>query len=103
MVSDSVGQKVEAPVVEAQDCDLAQCLTRKPFQSDHAFDNFIGPVSNPIFTKDARSLTEARALFIQNWIPRSHPVVPGGNYQVYTLQARIALTDRLTLFADKDG
>ncbi|MFO0945470.1 MAG: hypothetical protein U1D30_05920 [Planctomycetota bacterium] len=33
---------------------------RKLFQSDRAFENFIGPVSSPILSKDPRSLTELR-------------------------------------------
>ncbi|MFM7149628.1 MAG: hypothetical protein ACKO23_07275 [Gemmataceae bacterium] len=70
-------------------------------QSDQDFANFIGPTSNPILTKDPRSLTEARFLFLQNWIPNSNPV--GGDFQVYALQLRLALTERLQIFADKDG
>lgn len=76
---------------------------RRPFESDHAFDGFVGPISNPIFSKDPRTLTEVRGLFIQNWIPSGHPVFPNGNYQVYAVQARVALTERLSLIADKDG
>lgn len=82
----------------------SSCLAeRRPFESDHAFDGFVGPVSNPVFSKDPRNLTEVRLLFLQNWIPSGHAVFPNGNYQVYAAQARVALTDRLTLIADKDG
>jgi hypothetical protein len=75
---------------------------RPLFQSDHCFDNFIGPVTNPVLSKDARSLTEARFLFVQNKIDPQHPF-GGGDFQAYGLQLRLALTDRLTLIADKDG
>lgn len=75
---------------------------RPAFLSDHCFDNFIGPVSNPVFSKDPRSLTEARALFIHNKIDPNHPLGTG-DFQAYALQLRLALTERLTLIADKDG
>lgn len=71
-------------------------------ESDRAFPNFIGPISNPILTKDPRSLTEARLLFVNNVIPGDHPL-GGGDFQVYAMQLRFALTERLTLIADKDG
>jgi hypothetical protein len=76
---------------------------RARFQSDHAFDRFVGPITNPIFSKDPRSNTEIRALFINNWMPSNHPLFRGGNYQVAAVQARIALTERLSIIADKDG
>lgn len=34
------------------------CASRKPFESDHEFDGFVGPISNPVFSKDPRSNTE---------------------------------------------
>jgi hypothetical protein len=89
-----------APVPEG-----SQLLTesmRRPFESDRAFDNFIGPVSNPINSKDPRALTEARLLFVQNHIPTGHPL-GGGDFQVYAMQVRVALTERLSFIADKDG
>jgi len=75
---------------------------RQLFESDHAFDNFVGPTTNPILAKDPRSSTYARLLFINNEIPGSNPL-GGGNFQAYAMQVNIALTDRLTLIADKDG
>lgn len=75
---------------------------RPAFLSDHCFDNFIGPVTNPVLSKDARSLTEARFLFVQNKIDPQHPF-GSGDIQAYGLQLRLALTERLTLIADKDG
>lgn len=72
-------------------------------ESDRAFPNFIGPISNPILTKDPRSLTELRPLFINNNFPGANPVLQGGSAQIVAAQARFALTERLTLTADKDG
>jgi hypothetical protein len=76
--------------------------TRGCFESDNAFPGFIGPISNPVLAKDPRALTEARLLFVSDWIPKTSPL-DGGNFQVYGLQVRVALTDRLSFIADKDG
>lgn len=76
--------------------------TRGRFQSDHAFDGFINPVSNAVLAKDPRSSTWARLLFINNNFPGSHPF-GGGNAQAYAMQVNVALTERLTFIADKDG
>lgn len=73
------------------------------FESDREFPGFIGPISNPVLSKDPRSLTELRALFVNNWFPDSNPVLGGGDAQIYGMQARLALTERLTFIADKDG
>jgi hypothetical protein len=75
---------------------------RRPFESDREFDDFIGPVSNPINSKDPRALTEGRILFIQNHIPSGHPFGTG-DFQVYAFQVRVALSERLSFIADKDG
>ncbi len=84
-------------------CDTTPaCSSRKLFESDRAFSGFIGPISNPVLAKDPRALTEARALFVDDFIPGEHPF-NGGDFQVYGLQLRLAVTDRLSIIADKDG
>ncbi|AMV28166.1 hypothetical protein VT84_27415 [Gemmata sp. SH-PL17] len=83
-------------------CDLCTAPVRRLFQSDHEFDGFVGPVSNPVFSKDPRSNSYARFLFINNNIPASHPL-GGGNIQVYALQTNLAVTERLSIIAEKDG
>lgn len=80
----------------------APARERGLFESDHAFDSFIGPISNPVLSKDPRSLTEARFLYVSNWIPGENPL-GSGDVQIYGMQVRLALTERLTLIADKDG
>ena len=80
----------------------ADGASRGQFESDRAFPNFIGPISNPVLAKDPRALTEARVLFVSDWIPRDNPL-GGGDFQAYGLQLRVALTDRLSFIADKDG
>src|SRR5262249_25617678 len=39
------------------------------FQSDHCFDQFISPVTNPFLFEDPRSLTEVRPIFMYQRIP----------------------------------
>lgn len=75
---------------------------RRRFESDHAFDGFVNPVSNPVLAKDPRANTWVRFLFINNNFPGSHPF-GGGNAQVYAMQVNVALTERLAFIADKDG
>ena len=100
-VSAALGQVVSGSPVLG--CDGGNGpAPRRRFESDRAFEGFIGPITNPIFSKDPRSLTEARLLFIHNNIPGDHPLGPG-DFQAYAMQVRVALTERLTLIADKDG
>ncbi len=75
---------------------------RRLFESDHDFDGFVQPFSNPIQFKDPRCMTEARGLFIAAW---SDPNMPLGDTtaQIYALQGRVALTERVEIFAAKDG
>ncbi len=79
------------------------CDCVRPFESDRCFPRFVGPISNPVLAKDPRSLTELRGLFINNWSPSDHPVLGSGTFQVLAMQARVALSERLTFIADKDG
>ena len=68
--------------------------------SDHCYDDFISPMTNPVFFEDPRNLTEARLIFLNHKVPLS---AAGGDVQLYALQIRAALTDRLSLIATKDG
>lgn len=76
---------------------------RRIFESDHAFDSFITPVSNPVFFEDPRAVTELRFLFINQLLPEDLPLVRGGDFQVYAMQVRVALTESLSFIATKDG
>ena len=82
--------------------DLCTTPARALFQSDHAFDGFVSPISNPVLNKDPRSNSYARFLFINNNVPGAN-ALGGGNIQVYALQLNLALTERLSIIADKDG
>jgi len=69
-------------------------------RSDHAFDSFISPMTNPIFFEDPRNVTEARAIFMNQKIPLA---AGGGEVQLYALQLRVRLSDNVSLIATKDG
>ena len=75
---------------------LLGCL--KP--SERCFDDFISPMINFVFFEDPRTLTELRPIFVSHSIPGA---LGGGTVQLYALQFRVALTDRLSLIAVKDG
>jgi len=68
--------------------------------SDHGFDDFISPMSNPIFFEDPRNVTEARAIFMQHKIPLA---AGGGDVQLYAVQLRARLSENVSLIATKDG
>ena len=73
------------------------------FESDHCFDNFISPVSNPFLFEDPRSLTEVRPIFLYQTIPNSNALFRGGNAEFFGLQARLAITDRWSVVINKLG
>lgn len=68
--------------------------------TDQCFDDFISPMTNPLFFEDPRTLTEARFIFVNQNLPDA---VFGGDVQYYALQLRAALTEDLSLIATKDG
>jgi hypothetical protein len=68
--------------------------------SDHCFDKFISPITNPVFFEDPRTLTEARTIYLNHNVPAA---AGGGDVQVLAVQLRAALTERLSLIATKDG
>lgn len=87
-------------------CESLGCTCgsgRQWFQSDHCFDNFISPVSNPFLFEDPRSLTEIRPIFIYQHTPSSNYLFNGGSVGFFGTQARLALTDRLSFVVNKLG
>lgn len=73
------------------------------FRSDHAFDGFISPVTNPFLFEDPRSLTEARPIFIIQKMPSGQADFQGGNITFFGVQARVAFTDRFSFVFNKLG
>jgi hypothetical protein len=94
------GDASAAPVTEFGGSCCGE--SRGFLESDHAFDRFIGPITNPFYAKDPRSLTELRFVFVNDVIPATN-LLGGGDFQVYGVQARAAVTDRLSIFMDKAG
>lgn len=73
------------------------------FCSDHAFDGFISPVTNPFLFEDPRSVTEARLIYLHQRIPGSQADTAGGSLNYFGLQARVAITNRLSFTINKLG
>ena len=82
---------------------LSGTAGRHCFESDHCFDGFISPVTNPFLFEDPRSLTEVRPIFMYQTIPGKNPVFQGGNIDFFGLQGRVALTDRLSIVLNELG
>jgi hypothetical protein len=68
--------------------------------SDHCFDRFVSPLSNPFFFEDPRSVTEAEGIFLDNSLPHS---TGGGDAQVWAAQIRLRFSDRWSLIAPRLG
>ncbi len=83
--------------------ERASSSGRCPFQSDHCFDYFASPVTNPFLFEDPRALTELKPLFIYQGAPSTNPIFRGGNAEFYGLQARLALTERLSFTVNELG
>ncbi|QDU19370.1 hypothetical protein [Urbifossiella limnaea] len=73
------------------------------FCSDHAFDGFISPVTNPFLFEDPRSVTEARLIYFYQRIPGGQPDTGGGSVSYLGLQGRVAITNRLSFTISKFG
>lgn len=58
-------------------------------------------MTNPVFFEDPRNLTEARAIFLTHRLPDA--LAGGNSVQVFALQIRAAITERLSIIATKDG
>jgi hypothetical protein len=84
-------------------CCPQSCAGHCLFQSDHCFDGMISPVSNPFLFEDPRSLTEARFIGMVQGAPRDNFVFHGGDIEYAGVQARLALTERLSLVVSELG
>lgn len=77
-------------------------------EAESWMDNMIAPVANPIYFEDPRVYNEVRPIYMYHELPRTFhfdggKAPLGGDIQVFAVQARFALTDRLALIATKDG
>jgi len=73
------------------------------YRSDHAFDGFISPVTNPFLFEDPRSLTELRPVVIYQKMPDSQVDFRGGSVTYFGLQGRLHITDSLSFVFNKLG
>lgn len=85
---------------DADPCIIPELLLGCFCPTPGCFDDWISPMTNPVFFEDPRTLTEVRGIFLQHKVPST---AGGGDIQVYAVQLRAALTDRLSLIATKDG
>lgn len=69
--------------------------------SDPCFNCFISPMTNPFYFEDPRTLTEARFIYAHHKVPLTP--AGGGEVDLFAVQLRAALTDKLSLIAVKDG
>jgi len=76
---------------------------RSAFESDHGFDVLSSPVSNPFLFEDPRSLTEIRPLFIHEGSSTKNAAFHGGDVDYFGFQARLALTERLSVVMSELG
>jgi len=64
--------------------------------------HYVPPLSNPLFNETPYITSEIRAIQLHNDIPEKF-LTQGGNIDVYAVEARLALTERLGFIATKDG
>jgi hypothetical protein len=76
---------------------------RSPFQSDIGFNVFSSPITNPFLFEDPRALTEVRPIFMWQGTPTSNPIFHGGDIVFAGFQARLALTQRLSVVMNELG
>jgi len=72
------------------------------------FDRFIMPVSNPVYGGDARNTTIIRPIYIYQNLPDKVKTTAGkldvdGKVNVFALAASLALSERFSIVAVKDG
>ena len=91
-------------ILTYDECAAAPALPKKLLgcfcQTERCFDDFISPMTNPVFFEDPRQVTELRGIFLQHRVPAT---ALGGDVQLYALQIRARLNDKLSLIATKDG
>jgi hypothetical protein len=90
-------------IFDMQSGPFCGCGGRRPFESDHCFDGFISPVTDPFLFEDPRSLTQVRPIFLYQTIPSKNPGFKGGNIEFFGIEASVALTERWSVILSKLG
>lgn len=70
------------------------------FAPSDGFTDFISPITNPVYFESPRTLTEARFIYLRHKVPLP---AGGGTLNLFAVQLRAALTERLSVIATKDG
>lgn len=81
---------------------LLACVAFATTAQAGALDEMISPVSSPTVNEDPRNTTEIRPLFIYHHISDDF-LLGEGDLQVLAVQARVALHERFSFIATKDG
>lgn len=71
-------------------------------EEETRLDKMISPAFSPVTFEDPRALTEARLIYVNHQIDDKF-ITQGGDAQIYALQLRYAITDKLSFIATKDG
>lgn len=66
------------------------------------FEHFYNPIGNPLYFESPFVNTGVRFLYLHHEFPDDSQLM-GGDLNVYAMQARIALTERIAFIATKDG
>ena len=87
---------------------VSDITTPAPTSSGDGFAQARRPISNPTLFDLALPTTNLHPIFIYHSLPdqintRLGPVAVGGDVEVYALQFEIAINDRLSIVATKDG
>ncbi len=98
-----------SPLFAAQQANWSVFGGKSAAEAPKAEQDFVHPVSSPYFNEDSFVTNDLRAWGVYHKLPRTIALQgggaapQGGDVQVYALQVRLALTERLQLVAYKDG
>jgi hypothetical protein len=76
---------------------------RNFLQSDHCFDVFSSPVTNPFYFQDPRALTQIKPLMVYNQVPNHNPAFQGGQVWWFGVTGSVAVTDWFSVVINKLG
>ena len=83
-------------------CVLSSVCAPMAVHAEDKFSRMVSPVSNPVNFEDPRATTEIRPIYLWHELDDKF-ITNGGSVQIYALQLRYAINDRLAVIANKDG
>ena len=89
-------------------CSASDCCCEKDYlfgliaPTSLCHSDYISPMTNPVYFEDPRTLTEVRFIFAHHALPGTAPL-SGGSIQLLAAQVRVALNERTSIIANKDG